>query len=201
MQVTYDSSFSNRASQVRLHLIILPIIYGVTGSALLQGVYVLILSILNTFGYAWQQFVNLSPWMVPLVAGFGVQVGIFFYTKGYISLAKSGVLHKGPVVASAGLSTGSMIACCAHHAVEVLPILGLSAATVFLSRFQNFLLGVGIVSNLVGTMYMLYNVKKHKLFLEGGAMAFIASWNMKAILQLTVVAGTISLIALFISQI
>ena len=200
MQATYDSSYSSRASKVRLHLIILPIIYGATGSALLQGVYVLILSILNTFGYAWQQFVNLSPWMVPLVAGFGVQVGIFFYTKGYISLAKSGVLHKGPVVASAGVSTGSMIACCAHHAVEVLPILGLSAAAVFLSRFQTFLLGVGIVSNLVGTVYMLYNVKKHKLFLEGGVMALIVKWNMKAILQLTVVAGTISLIALFIIQ-
>ena len=201
MQAVHDSSFSNRTSKVRLHLLILPIVYGATGSALLQGIYVLILSVASTFGYAWQQFVNLSPWMVPLITGFDAQVGIFFYTRGYISLAKSGALHKGPVVASAGLSTGSMIACCAHHAVEVLPIIGLSAAAVFLSRFQTFLLGVGIISNLVGTVYMLYNVKKHNLFLEGGVMARISKWNMKTILKLTISAGIIFLTALFINQI
>ena len=201
MQATYDSNYSDQSSKTRLHLLILPIVYGAMGSASLQGAYVFILSLLSTFEYAWQQFVTLSPWMVPLVAGFGIQVGIFFYTREYISLAKKGFLHKGPVAASAGVSTGSMIACCAHHAVEVLPIIGLSAAAVFLSRFQTFLLGVGIVSNLVGTVYMLNNVKKHSLYVEGGAMARISQWNIRVLLKLTVGAGVVFLIALFVSQI
>lgn len=61
---------------------------------------------------------------------------------------------------AAGTSTAvsgmAMVACCAHHAVDLLPILGLSAAALFLSEYQEQLLIFGVVANLIGISMMLW---------------------------------------------
>ncbi len=54
-----------------------------------------------------------------------------------------------------------MVACCAHHLTEVLPILGLAGLSLFLTRYQIWFLGVGIASNFFGIIYLLYQIKKH----------------------------------------
>ena len=43
-----------------------------------------------------------------------------------------------------------MLACCAHHLVDLLPLVGLSAAAVFLDAYKTPLFLVGIGMNLVG---------------------------------------------------
>ena len=43
-----------------------------------------------------------------------------------------------------------MLACCAHHLVELLPIIGLSAAAVFLNAYRTPLFVLGIGMNILG---------------------------------------------------
>ncbi|MBI5356626.1 hypothetical protein HZB78_03360 [Candidatus Collierbacteria bacterium] len=107
---------------------------------------------------AWWQFRQLWYLMLPLVAGFGVQVGLFYYLK---SLAKS-VVGKGMMAAGSATSTVSMIACCAHHLADVVPILGLSALSLWLVNFQAPLLAIGIASNIVGSVYLWRQLSRLK---------------------------------------
>jgi cation transport ATPase len=187
-------------TELNHQLVFLPIIFGFIGIITISGLYILILSVLNNLDYAWSQFLFLANWMVPLVIGFGIQVGMFSYMRRFARLAKSGKLSGAPVVASAGISTGSMIACCLHHVVDFLPFLGLSAVAIFASQFQSFLLAVGIVSNLIGITFIFYTIQKHHLFLSEGNLAKMKGLNMKAALYLTIIIGLAWLTYLFYLQ-
>jgi hypothetical protein len=46
----------------------------------------------------------------------------------------------------------------------VLPILGLTAAVVFLGQYQDLFLMIGVLSNLIGITLMLRIIQKHGLF-------------------------------------
>jgi hypothetical protein len=48
-----------------------------------------------------------------------------------------------------------MVACCLHHVTDVLPVLGLSAAATFLTRYQRPFMLMGLGMNLVGVLVML----------------------------------------------
>lgn len=98
---------------------------------------------------AWWQFQKLWYLMTPLIAGFGVQVGLFSYIKFLSHAANNRIM-----ATSSAASTVSMIACCAHHFTEVVPILGFSALSLWLVNFQAPLLILGIVSNLAGSIYL-----------------------------------------------
>jgi len=52
-------------------------------------------------------------------------------------------------------STVAMVACCAHHVTDVLPILGLTAAAAFLAQYRTAFMLVGLGMNLVGIAVML----------------------------------------------
>jgi len=56
---------------------------------------------------------------------------------------------------SGGTSVTAMVACCIHHVTDVLPVLGLSAAATFLTRYQHPFLLVGLGMNTVGILVML----------------------------------------------
>jgi hypothetical protein len=68
------------------------------------------------------------------------------------------------VAVAGGVSTTSMVACCAHHVTDVLPILGISAAVVFLNQFQNLFIILGVLSNLIGINLMLRIIQKYDLY-------------------------------------
>lgn len=186
---------------LKKQLVVLPIIFGLIGMMIISGLFIVFLSILNSFEYAWFQFQFLSQWMVPLTIGFGIQVGMFSYMRRFARLAKSGKLSGAPIVASAGISTGSMIACCLHHVVDVLPFLGISAVAIFASQFQSFLLAVGIVSNLIGITFIFYTIQKHHLFLSEGYLSKLQWLNMKVGLYLMIFLGLAWLTYLFYLQI
>ncbi|HLD62444.1 MAG TPA: hypothetical protein VI875_01095, partial [Candidatus Norongarragalinales archaeon] len=61
------------------------------------------------------------------------------------------------------MSTGAMVACCAHHFTDVLPFLGLAALATVLARYQELFLLVGVLSNAVGIIMMLGVFKKMRL--------------------------------------
>jgi hypothetical protein len=68
----------------------------------------------------------------------------------------------GGVAASTSTSTAAMLACCAHHLADVLPIVGVSGAAIFLNAYKTPLLCLGIVTNLVGIIYLLYKVRRQR---------------------------------------
>lgn len=107
-----------------------------------------------------KQFVLYKYWMSALVVGFGAQFSLFWYLR----IIKRGIAAstKSTMVASAGVSTTAMIACCAHHVIDVLPLLGFSAAALLLSKYQAHFLFLGVLSNLSGIGIMVYFIKFKK---------------------------------------
>ena|SRR3989338_9977504 len=136
---------------------VLSIAVGLTAAVGLFLFYSLTMRLLaGSWDAAWWQFRQLWYLILPLIAGFGLQVGLFYYLK---SLAKSAV-GKGMMAASSATSTISMIACCAHHLTDIAPILGLSAVSVWLTAYQQPLLLIGIFSNLAGIIYLTRRLDK-----------------------------------------
>lgn len=49
-----------------------------------------------------------------------------------------------------------MVACCAHHVTDVLPILGLTAAATFLAEYQTAFMLVGLGTTFLGILVILF---------------------------------------------
>lgn len=110
------------------------------------------------------QFKELWYWMIILSTGFGTQIGLFTHLRKIIKYSQMVNSSKTVVATSTGTSAVSMIACCAHHLSNVLPIIGLSGAAVFLTKYQTPLIILGIAMNGFGIIYMLKMIKDVKYF-------------------------------------
>jgi len=123
----------------------------VFGSFGLTAFYYIILFIVTGDPiHPFNQFKLFQPWMSLLIIGFGIQFGLFWLLrKGYQFVAGS----------SGAVSGLAMVACCAHHVLDVLPILGFSAAAIFLSQYQEQFLIFGVIVNIIGILIMLWFLK------------------------------------------
>ncbi len=159
--------------------------------ALLYGVT---LSLLNGAAYAWETYLALWYWMTPLVAGFALQVGLFGYSR---SLAHAGVSpHASGVAASGGVSAASMVACCAHHLADVLPLVGLAGVTLFLSSYQSLFLLAGVLSNAVGSTFLLGEMQKHRLYAsDGRVLAPLLRWPVRRAVPYLIASSVVILAA------
>lgn len=125
------------------------VITGTVGTSTLLLLYFLTMRILaGSWNAAFYQFEKLWFYMIPLSIGFGVQIALFMDLK----KTKS---SKTVVTANTATSTIGMLACCAHHLTDILPVIGLSAATVFLIQYQIPILLIGIASNIFGIYHLL----------------------------------------------
>ena len=117
--------------------------------------FLLLFVVTRDFQHPVQQFINFQPWMSLLIIGFGIQFGLY-------SLMQNGIFFSleekqdAKVASRTGTAVSglSMVACCAHHLVDLLPILGISAAAVFLNEYQEELLILGVVTNSIGILVM-----------------------------------------------
>jgi xanthine/uracil permease len=93
-----------------------------------------------------------------------------------------------------------MVACCAHHLSDVLPIIGLTGAALFFSDYQKIFLLLGVLSNVVGITLMLHMIQRHGL-MEKGHLLFerIFRWDMGKVFRwnigLSIVLFTIVVMA------
>lgn len=134
---------------------------GIFGMIGLSAVYILIMLLATKdFSQVVEQFLFFKYWITVLVIGFGIQTGLFWYLRSGLHLSNGS--SKTAFGASAGTSTAAMVACCAHHLTDLLPILGLSAAALFLSKYQTYLFLLGIISNATGILLMIYIIKTKK---------------------------------------
>lgn len=135
------------------------VLIGLSASGILLAFYLIVASLLGGVSFALDNFVKLWYWMVPLIIGFGIQIGLFFYVKNE--------MHKkatAQAAASTGISTTSMIVCCAHHIADIAPFLGITALGLFLTKYQSTFLLAGFLSNILGITYMttMMNTKIEK---------------------------------------
>lgn len=135
-----------------------PILFGVVASLSLLLIYLVIMGLgAGSLDFAIKELVRLKYFVIPLVLGFGVQVGLFTYLKNY---QKTKSLGKGMVAGSGTASAVAMVACCAHHLTDILPLLGLTVLSAFLVQYQTWFLVLGILSNILGIGLMLKHFKK-----------------------------------------
>lgn len=135
---------------------IAPFIAGFLGSFGLLGFYFLTTGLVTgSWEFPWRQFLVFKFLMGPLVLGFGLQVGLWQYLR-----LKKQKVGGTTVVAGGGTAGVSMIACCAHHLAEIVPILGLSALSIFVVKYQVQFLVLGVLTNLVGIFLMVRKIKK-----------------------------------------
>ncbi len=156
-----------------------PIIWGSAGAVGLFGLYFGILTLANSFSHAVEQFGQMWYWVILLAAGFGLQLGLYIHIRQRLRQKMKGATAE--VATAGGISTGSMIACCAHHVTDVLPLLGLTAAAMFLVNYQVPFILLGIFSNLVGITIMLTLLQKHNLWGDSSILQSLARLNMKTV--------------------
>ena len=119
------------------------------------------------------QLMTFAPWMSLLALGFSIQLFLFFYERRFaLNLAIACDMHNKQMVTNGVTTTTAMLACCVHHVLEVLPFIGLGVVGMFFGRYQILFLELGIVSNLLGILFMLTNIQKHKLYLQGAQFLF-----------------------------
>lgn len=131
-----------------------PILFGLLAALGLLSLYLGAITVAQGWDHALQLLAE-DRWFVGAIAiGFGTQVGLFTRLRwGHSRAAARGV------AASTGTSTAAMLACCAHHLSDALPILGVSGATIFLELYKMPLLWLGIAMNLVGIVYLLRRLR------------------------------------------
>lgn len=128
---------------------------GVLAAAGLLALYAVTMTILNGWKATVEQFGALWYLMVPLATGFGIQVGLYTKLKAAIRQRSKSAFAAG------GTSAGTaMLACCLHHATDVLPFLGLSGVSLFLTQYQKPMLLVSLGINVAGIGVMMKHIKK-----------------------------------------
>lgn len=136
--------------------ILWPLAAGLAGSMALTLLYFGIVSWAESPGHALELFWEDRFIVLPIILGFGVQAALYTILKKRLFLP---VVHTGPsgalTGASGGMSTVAMVACCAHHVTDVLPILGLTAAATFLAQYRIAFMLVGLGTTLLGILVML----------------------------------------------
>jgi len=119
--------------------------------------YLGIITLAQGWAHASAQLLDDRNFIAAIVLGFGTQVGLYIYLRG---------LHAhtavGGVAASTGTSTAAMLACCAHHLADALPIVGVAGAAVFLNTYKTPLLWLSIAMNLAGVAYLLWNIQQQR---------------------------------------
>lgn len=134
------------------------VLAGIAGSAALVGLYLGVVTWAQGPGHALELLWDDRLFVGLISTGFGTQVGLFTYLR----LLQRAMERQSVALAGAGTatSTASMLACCAHHVADVLPLVGLSGLAVFLVEFRTPLMLLGIATNLVGITVMLRELRR-----------------------------------------
>ena len=115
---------------------------------------------ISGWSFTLEEFTRYWYFLVPLAAGFGIQVALFLKLREVVSRAK----QAGAVIAASGTtSTAAMISCCAHYLTNVAPVIGATGLVAFAAQFQVEMFWVGLAFNAAGIAYVgtkLYKASK-----------------------------------------
>ena len=143
--------------------ILLPVGAGLLGALFLTGLYFGIVSWAESPEHALEFFWQDRWIVIPIILGFGVQVALYVILKKRLFIPVTSVGPSGMLTGAGGTtSTIAMVACCAHHVADVLPILGLTAAATFLAQYRTAFMLVGLGTTVVGIIVMLFILVKER---------------------------------------
>lgn len=131
-----------------------PVAAGALAGLMLVGLYLGLVSWAQGPAHARGLLWGDRYFVSAIAAGFGLQVGLFVQVRRLLA-RRAAASAVGATAAGTGTSTVAMVACCAHHLTDALPILGLSGAAIFLNDYRIPLMVVGLAVNTVGVAFML----------------------------------------------
>lgn len=135
---------------------LMPIAFGFAGMLALTVIYFGIVSLAESPSHALELFLE-DRWIVlPIILGFGIQVTLYVILKKRLFIPIADVGPSGALTgAGGGVSATAMVACCAHHVTDVLPLVGLTAAATFLAEYRLAFMLMGLGTTILGILVML----------------------------------------------
>lgn len=128
-----------------------PAAFGAFAFGALLAVYFGVLTAVSGWNFTISQFSDFWYFILPLAAGFGLQVGLFTRLRQLLHQSKDA----GTVMAASGTtSTAAMVSCCAHYLVNVAPVLGATGLVTFAAQYQVEFFWVGLAFNAAGIAYI-----------------------------------------------
>ena len=101
--------------------------------------------------------------LAAIVVGFGTQVALVSELRRRRHLGHSAAVTGG---VGAGASTAGMVACCAHHLADLLPLVGAVSAASFLTDFRVPFMLTGIAVNAVAVIVAARSLRRTTAHLE-----------------------------------
>jgi len=128
-----------------------PASFGMLAFGLLLAAYFGVLTLVSGWNFTVSQFNDFWYYIVPLGAGFGLQVALYTRLRQLLHGSKDG---RTVMAASGTTSTAAMISCCAHYLVNVAPVLGATGLITFATQYQIQFFWVGLAFNAAGIAYI-----------------------------------------------
>ena len=149
----------------------LPVVAGALSSLFLVGVYLGLVTWAQGLEHARELLWGDRYFVAGIASGFGLQVGLFVHVRRLVAKAAAGSAA-GITAAGTGTSTAAMVACCAHHVADALPLIGLSGAAIFLNDYRIPLMAAGLAVNALGVAFMLRLVVMNTRLVRREASAY-----------------------------
>ncbi len=128
-----------------------PASFGLLAFGLLLAMYFALLTLVSGWQFTLSQFSEFWYYIVPLGAGFGLQVALYVRLRDMLIHST----HARTVMAASGTtSSAAMISCCAHYLVNIAPVLGASGLVTFATQYQVEFFWVGLAFNAAGIAYI-----------------------------------------------
>jgi Cu+-exporting ATPase len=128
-----------------------PLALGAAAGTALFAIYLGLLTALSGWAFTLEQLASYWYFVVPLAAGFGVQVGLYTRLKQVVGRAGPG---RAVVAASGTTSTAAMVSCCTHYVVNILPVLGASGIAALAAQYQVEFFWVGLAASGAGIAFI-----------------------------------------------
>lgn len=174
-QAPRPEAYSSQRGSTHAFVPVRAIVTGVLAAALLLAVYMGLITLAQGWSHATDQLA-IDRWYIAAIAlGFGTQIALFTWLRWLHASA----MAAGGVAASTGTSAAAMLACCAHHVADVLPLIGLSGAAIFLNDYKTELLWLGITMNAIGVGYLLMQIRTARLHIVAQCSAMAAHQGMR----------------------
>jgi hypothetical protein len=137
--------------------ILWPLGAGLAGAIFLTGLYFGLVSWAESPQHALDLFWEERLIVIPIILGFGVQMALYTILKKRLFVPVESAASSGAITGTSGTTSAlAMVACCAHHVTDVLPILGLTAAAKFMAQYQTAFMLVGLGTTYIGIAVIIY---------------------------------------------
>ena len=138
-----------------------PILIGVLAAGGLLAFYAVVVLVgSGSSEHLWSLMAEDAWFVAAITAGFGIQMGLFAHLRAAMKAARGG-MSTAVAATGTGGSTLAMVACCAHHLADIMPLAGMTAASLFLSEYKRPLMTVGLLATGIGILWMLWQIRSH----------------------------------------